>query len=64
MIVTAEERQLATIQTLAELWHRADCSQASSLFNNGRMAGYVQAIGLLLDKPYHEIIAALWKDEL
>ena len=64
MVETSAERQLATIQELARRWHRVQNNPKAEEFDSGRAAGYAQAIGLLLDSPYMEVVRALQAGEL
>lgn len=64
IVETSAERQLATIQELARRWHRVRSGNPGYEHSNGRACGYAQAIGLLLDKPYVEVLRALLAGEL
>ena len=64
IIETSAERQLKTIKELAARWHRAMNLSFLSDHSSGRTSGYAQAIGLILDKPYGEVVLALQAGEL
>lgn len=64
MVETSAERQLATIQELARRWRRVMILTNREEHSSGRACGYAQAIGLLLDKPYSEVLRALQAGEL